>query len=173
MRAMKLHRIAFAAVAPATSSGNVAAKGLYDPGKVAAPRDVQAPSSSTAAPTRHSPVKDSPVAPSVPAPLAKDLPATGLLNMGATNFWQGSWGIEGRTPVVTVATQVVSYEGANGQSFAVSQVSITASAIQFQVGTAAVSLTKRPDNNVEMISTIGANSSRPILLCKSPATSCP
>ena len=92
------------------------------------------------------------------------------------SFWQGSWGQPGDTQVITVSGSSVSYEGSNGAAYPVSNVSITGTKIIFQVGGAdgpRVTLTRRLDSNVEMISTFGEHSSSPILLCKTTATHCP
>jgi hypothetical protein len=89
------------------------------------------------------------------------------------SFWQGSWGIEGKTPVVTVAGSAVSYEGADKQMFAVSNIVIGDSQVTFEVGSADVALTKHDDASLQMVSTIGDNSSAPILLCKATAAHCP
>ena len=99
--------------------------------------------------------------------------AQGLLSAIGTGFWQGAWGTEGMTPVVTVSGQAVTYEGANKQTYPVSNVAITSTAVTFQAGSAAVSLTKRSDANADMVSMIGDNSSPPILPCKSGAPHCP
>ena len=48
--------------------------------------------------------------------------AQGLLSAIGTGFWQGAWGTEGMTPVVTVSGQAVTYEGANKQTFPESHV---------------------------------------------------
>ena len=88
-------------------------------------------------------------------------------------FWQGSWGIEGKTPVVTVQGSNVSYEGVNRQTFAVSNVAFPNGNLSFQVGDAAVALTKRSDMNADLVSTISGNSSKPITLCKGGAAQCP
>jgi hypothetical protein len=181
---MNLRWIAITAAALALTASDVAAKGLYDPGKITAPRPVQPPANNPPAAAPPGPAKDATATPAptpavTPPPVAvtpppvKDFAGPVVEDAAGTGFWQGSWGIASVTPVVTVAATAVSYQGANGQSFAVSGIAITTGQIQFQVGTATVSLTRRSDNNADMVSTIGANSSRPILLCKSPAAHCP
>jgi hypothetical protein len=87
--------------------------------------------------------------------------------------WQGTWGIAGKTPVVTVAGSAVSYVGSDEQPFTVSGISITATAVTFQAGGAVVALTRQSDNAVAMVSTMGDHSSPPILLCRADAPRCP
>jgi hypothetical protein len=96
-----------------------------------------------------------------------------LSSTGDTGFWQGAWGRDGETPVITVSGASVSYQGSNRQSYAVSTVAIGGGKVTFQVGQTLVALTRRVDNNVEMVSTVGEHSSGAILLCKSEARHCP
>ena len=91
---------------------------------------------------------------------------------GPSQFWQGVWGVEGKSPVVTVNAFGVSYEGSDRKPFPVSDVNFTADKATFKVGEALVSLTKRSDDEVEMVSTVGQHASSPIVLCKSDATRC-
>jgi hypothetical protein len=92
---------------------------------------------------------------------------------GGSSFWQGSWGTEGTTPVVTVARGGVSYRGSNYIDLQVSGVGITATTLRFQVAGAEVTLKRVADNRVEMVSTIAGHSSQPILLCRSQSPACP
>ena len=91
---------------------------------------------------------------------------------GASPSWQGVWGVEGKSPVVTVNAFGVSYEGSDRQPFPVSDVNFTADKITFKAGEALVSLTKRSDDEIEMVSMVGQHASSPIVLCKSDATRC-
>jgi hypothetical protein len=96
----------------------------------------------------------------------------GMFNV-ASRAWQGSWGIDGRTPVITVAGVNVSYRGTNRQQFAVSNVNISDAQITFRAGRAEIALTRRSDTSADFVSTIGEHSSAPILLCRSDAARCP
>jgi hypothetical protein len=91
---------------------------------------------------------------------------------GANRFWQGSWGIDGRTPVIIVSGWNVAYHGSNRQAFEVSSVNISDSQITFRAGRAQVALTRRSDNSADLVSTIGEHSSAPIVLCRSDVVRC-
>jgi hypothetical protein len=92
---------------------------------------------------------------------------------GSSRVWQGSWGVDGRTPVVVVSGWNVAYQGTNRQQFAVSNVAINDARITFQAGRAVIVMTRRTDSSVDFVSTIGDHSSAPIVLCRSDAPSCP
>src|SRR5262249_1236388 len=97
-----------------------------------------------------------------------------LNNLFPDPFWQGAWGTPGATQIITVSGARVTYAGIDGQSYPVSKVNISGSQITFTVGSGAVvTLTKRPDKAVQMVSTVGSHQSDPIVLCKSNAAHCP
>jgi hypothetical protein len=87
-------------------------------------------------------------------------------------FWQGSWGIEGKSPYVTITGNRVAYEGPNGQSYRVSNVSITGPKVAFQAGAAQMTLTRWTDNNIDLVSVLNGQTAK-TMLCKSNATHCP
>src|SRR3954463_11423399 len=90
-----------------------------------------------------------------------------------TTFWQGVWGVQGTTPVIVVDGSRVSYQGSNGQPFQVAGISISSNRLSFRAGDADIALTRQGDASAAMVSTIGRNSSSPILLCRSDARHCP
>jgi hypothetical protein len=106
------------------------------------------------------------------APAAPQLqgPLVGLF--GGRQFWQGSFGIAGRTPVVQVQGSAVSYLGADRQPYAVTDVRMTRAQLTFQVGEIQVSLSRLPDDTVELVSTRGDNASPAIVLCKAGSPGC-
>jgi hypothetical protein len=91
---------------------------------------------------------------------------------GDARYWQGAWGTEGTTPVVTVSGSRVTYKGSNGEPFRVDGINIGSDRLTFRAGTAAISLARRSDTSVAMVSTMGTNSSQPIVLCKVAAPRC-
>jgi hypothetical protein len=90
----------------------------------------------------------------------------------ASQSWQGVWGIEGRSPVVTVNAFGLSYEGSDRKAYPVSDVTFTADKVTFKVDAISISLNKRADDEIEMVSTVGQHASSPIVLCKSDSARC-
>jgi hypothetical protein len=88
-------------------------------------------------------------------------------------FWQGSFGVAGATPVVSVKGADVSYLGADRRQYPVDAVAITASELSFDVGATHLSLARLPDDEVEMTATRGTHTSRGVVLCKAGSSRCP
>jgi hypothetical protein len=99
-------------------------------------------------------------------------PRIGFALFGPRRFWQGAYGIAGRTPVVTVRGSQVTYVGVDQRSYPVSNVLFAETALTFQVEDLQVSLTRLPDARVEMVSTRGANNSPAIELCENGTAAC-